>query len=289
MVIIIKYYLVDSENVNDNWLLLLDMANAEDEIIVFYTKNSPHMSYASVIRLLNSERSIRFEECYEGNNALDFQLISCLGYLMKNDELEDSEYIIMSNDTGFDSAVNFWKERNFPVNRINVNYCKLYLQRQRENIASTTEELPFSGPSDPEPAREVPKTEKVYNFNKDEVDIFINCLGKDNLVAIHETLVHVYGPKQGQIIYKAVKDKSYPVAEKEYSRKDKVKQFSDIIFSHSDITSPENFVEFLEKSKDKAKNLNGIRAAIVKSYGKGNGMKYYSLFKPYFKMISALK
>ena len=52
MVVIIKYYLVDSENVNDNWLMLLDLSDETDKIIVFYTKNSPHMSYSSVIKLL---------------------------------------------------------------------------------------------------------------------------------------------------------------------------------------------------------------------------------------------
>lgn len=39
MVIIIRHFLVDSENVNDNWLMLFDMADEEDEIVVFYTKN----------------------------------------------------------------------------------------------------------------------------------------------------------------------------------------------------------------------------------------------------------
>ena len=54
--VIIKHYFVDSENVNDNWLILLDLADDDDEIIVFYTKKSPHMSYASVIRLLQANR-----------------------------------------------------------------------------------------------------------------------------------------------------------------------------------------------------------------------------------------
>lgn len=34
------------------------------------------MSYTSVIKLLEINRTIKFEECFEGNNALDFQLIS---------------------------------------------------------------------------------------------------------------------------------------------------------------------------------------------------------------------
>ena len=45
----------------------------------------------------------------------------------------------------------------------------------------------------------------------------------------------------------------------------------------------------IKDGKDKTRNLNGIRASIIKAYSKDNGMKYYSLFKPYFKMISALK
>ena len=81
--IIIRHFLVDSENVNDNWLMLFDMADEDDEIIVFYTKKSPHMSYMSVIRLMeNNKINIRFEESYEGTNALDFQLVSYMGYLM---------------------------------------------------------------------------------------------------------------------------------------------------------------------------------------------------------------
>ena len=102
MVTAIRYYLVDSENVNDNWLMLFDMIDETDEIIVFYTKNSPHMSYPSVIKLLEINRTIKFEECFEGNNALDFQLISYMGYLMKNSDIENSEFIVMLNQASTD-------------------------------------------------------------------------------------------------------------------------------------------------------------------------------------------
>ena len=59
MVIIIRHFLVDSENVNDNWLMLFDMADEDDEIVVFYTKKSPHMSYMSVIRLIENHMRAR--------------------------------------------------------------------------------------------------------------------------------------------------------------------------------------------------------------------------------------
>lgn len=378
MVIIIRHFLVDSENVNDNWLMLFDMADEDDEIVVFYTKKSPHMSYMSVIRLMeNNKINIRFEESYEGTNALDFQLVSYMGYLMgctgsfsenkcdaASAESCADEYIIMSNDTGYDPAVRFWKDKGFAVRRFNVNFCKQAVQR-RKNIKyqvvadipskednvnnntdtdtdaitaksynlnelidgnhssytdseplgdelATNDDLPFTDEQTPHngsgnssnkneadeaksstdsiDASDISEVSAVSeDFDHFEVDSFLNCMGKDNLLKLHETLVHVYGMKQGQTIYKTIKDKSYSYTPEKLTRIKKVERFTGIIFAHSDINDPGDFVDFLEKNKNKTKNLNGIRSAITKSYGETDGLKYYSLFKPYFKIISALK
>lgn len=392
--IIIRHFLVDSENVNDNWLMLFDMADEDDEIVVFYTKKSPHMSYMSVIRLMeNNSINVRFEECYEGTNALDFQLVSYMGYLMgcagsfsenkcdaASAESCADEYIIMSNDTGYDPAVRFWKDKGFAVRRFNVNFCKQAVQRRKnikyqvvadipskeDNVNTnidtnidtdndndaitaksynlnelfdgnhssytdseplnyelstnddlpasdelttnddlpandklmTNDDLPFTDEQHPDnglPFKDavspVLKSEKTASedFDHFEVDSFLNCMGKDNLLKLHETLVHVYGMKQGQTIYKTIKDKSYSYTPEKLTRKKKVERFTGIIFAHSDIDDPGDFVDFLEKNRNKTKNLNGIRSAITKSYGETDGLKYYSLFKPYFKIISALK
>ncbi len=376
--IIIRHFLVDSENVNDNWLMLFDMADEDDEIVVFYTKKSPHMSYMSVIRLMeNNKINIRFEKSYEGTNALDFQLVSYMGYLMgctgsfsenkcdaASAESCADEYIIMSNDTGYDPAVRFWKDKGFAVRRFNVNFCKQAVQR-RKNIKyqvvadipskednvnnntdtdtdaitaksynlnelidgnhssytdseplgdelATNDDLPFTDEQTPhngsgnssnknEADEDKSSTDNIdtsdisevsavsEDFDHFEVDSFLNCMGKDNLLKLHETLVHVYGMKQGQTIYKTIKDKSYSYTPEKLTRIKKVERFTGIIFAHSDINDPGDFVDFLEKNKNKTKNLNGIRSAITKSYGETDGLKYYSLFKPYFKIISALK
>lgn len=401
--IIIRHFLVDSENVNDNWLMLFDMADENDEIVVFYTKKSPHMSYMSVIRLMeNNSINVRFEECYEGTNALDFQLVSYMGYLMgRNDTHSENnssatpivtdaadvsaascadEYIIMSNDTGYDPAVRFWKDKGYAVRRFNVNFCKQAVQRRKnikyqvvadipskedntntnidtnidtdndndaitaksynlnelfdgnhssytdseqlndelstyddlpsndklmanDDLSSndkllTNNDLPFTDEQHPNnglPFKDAVsselKSEKTASedFDHFEVNSFLNCMGKDNLLKLHETLVHVYGMKQGQTIYKTIKDKSYSYTPERLTRKKKVERFTGIIFAHSDINDPGDFVDFLEKNRNKTKNLNGIRSAITKSYGETDGLKYYSLFKPYFKIISALK
>ena len=111
-----KHYLIDSENVGDFWIPLLELPAQETELIVFYTKNSPHMSYDSLIKLKQSDRTVIFIKCYEGTNALDFQLCSELGYRIAMNE--DDDFIIVTNDTGYDAAVKYWRHKNYSVKRI---------------------------------------------------------------------------------------------------------------------------------------------------------------------------
>lgn len=117
-----KVYLIDSENVNDAWVDLLPVLECGDSITVFYTDKSPHMCYQHVIALLEKEREIRFIKCFEGNNALDFQLVSELGYMLC--EMPECEYVIVSNDTGFDAIVKYWEKRGRKVSRIKGRECR---------------------------------------------------------------------------------------------------------------------------------------------------------------------
>jgi hypothetical protein len=116
-----KIYLVDSENVGDVWVPLLVSAEQEDQVIVFYTPKSPHMSYENVRMLKETEREAEFIKCFEGNNALDFQLVSELGYRLNQDK--ECEYVIVSNDTGFDAVVRYWTRLEMPVRRLSGKEC----------------------------------------------------------------------------------------------------------------------------------------------------------------------
>ncbi|MBP3881662.1 MAG: hypothetical protein J6E40_05775 [Lachnospiraceae bacterium] len=111
-----KHYLIDSENVGDFWIPLLELPADQAELIVFYTKNSPHMSYDSLIKLKESDRTVTFIKCYEGTNALDFQLCSELGFLIAVNP--GDEFIIVTNDTGYDAAVKYWRRKEYSVKRI---------------------------------------------------------------------------------------------------------------------------------------------------------------------------
>lgn len=131
-------YLIDSENVGDFWIPLLELPGQDTELIVFYTRNSPHMSYDSLIRLKESERTVTFIKCYEGTNALDFQLVSELGYRISKDE--DGIFIIVTNDTGFDAAVKYWRRRKKSVKRITGKECRNLERRLREDLSAGSHE-----------------------------------------------------------------------------------------------------------------------------------------------------
>lgn len=138
-----KIYLVDSENVGDLWVThIMALAKEEDEIVVFYTQKSPHMGYDTIRKLLASEREVDFIKCSEGKNALDFQLVTELGYRLG--KCEDVEYIMVTNDTGFDAVVQYWQNAGKNVRRFNAKYCQnqynkmmVEAQLKKETVSKT--------------------------------------------------------------------------------------------------------------------------------------------------------
>lgn len=125
-----KIYLVDSENVGDIWVPLLVASQAEDEVIVFYTQKSPHMNYENVRMLKETDKEADFIKCFEGSNALDFQLVSELGYRLH--ENRECDYVIVSNDTGFDAVVRYWTQRKMPVSRLSGKDCYRQLNGKKK-------------------------------------------------------------------------------------------------------------------------------------------------------------
>ena len=128
-----KIYLVDSENVGDIWVPLLVSSQEDDEVLVFYTTKSPHMNYENVRMLKETEKEADFIKCFEGSNALDFQLVSELGYRLSQNAAR--EYVIVSNDTGFDAAVRYWSTRKMPVSRLSGKECHRMLTEKKQRVA----------------------------------------------------------------------------------------------------------------------------------------------------------
>ncbi len=153
-------YYIDSENVGDSWIELLELPeNTDSKFIVFYTGHSLRISYQKAIQLINATNKLEFIACHEGNNGLDFQLVTYLGYELHADN--SKEMIIVSNDTGFDAAIHFWTDRGMNVKRISRSNNSN--SQPKENITPVSDDVTVTGSSS------VEVTEKISGVNKNEL------------------------------------------------------------------------------------------------------------------------
>ena len=114
------HYLVDTENFGTPIIERLVTGLKDTEMIhLFYTDNSPALTYRIMEKLLQRPDQIQLESCIAGTaNAMDFQLISVLGCLLSACNPEKNEFKIISDDRGYDATIAFWTKRGMPVTRI---------------------------------------------------------------------------------------------------------------------------------------------------------------------------
>ena len=110
-------FLIDYENVSASGLDGLETLTQADVVYIFYTENADRLTFSAHRRLIESKAQIRYYKVESGTkNALDFQLVTYLGYLICGAPSES--YYIISKDNGFDSVLNFWSKQNIPVLRM---------------------------------------------------------------------------------------------------------------------------------------------------------------------------
>lgn len=110
-------YLVDYENVNTTLLANDEILHEGDTIVIFYSEHASSISIDVLGKLQSRGIGISFVKTTVGtSNALDFQLVSYLGYLVH--ENRERLFYIVSHDNGFRCVCDFWKEQQVAVNLI---------------------------------------------------------------------------------------------------------------------------------------------------------------------------
>jgi hypothetical protein len=222
-----KVYLVDTENVNSTWKELLPELTKNDRLILFYTANSPHISYADMGFIIQYPDSFEMMECYTGNNGLDFQLVSYLGFLLKT--AAKTEYVIVSNDTGYDSVIRFWNDRERSVSRL----TSAQLMKKKQPVAPPpVSELKVKGQvKAPAKTSAVPRLPAPQDANDPE-ELLRKAMGKNcdgehrqwvyemlqqfndqQFSQIHSELQRKFGQEQGVAYYKKLR----PILRKFYT------------------------------------------------------------------------
>lgn len=112
-------YFVDGENVSPNHACVREILQKPDAHIVLFV--SDHCQWPkkddAKAEMLFADANVEFVDCGTGaKNAMDFQIVGVVGeYLAKH---PDGAAYIVSNDSGYDAAVNMWLSQGLSVGRI---------------------------------------------------------------------------------------------------------------------------------------------------------------------------
>ena len=107
-------YLIDFENVRSDGLAGIENLKKGDEVFIFYSEHAATLTIAMHKRILGCPAKIYYVEAMTGTkNALDFQLVSYLGYMIR--EKPEVDYFIVSKDKGFEVVAQFWETKGVRV------------------------------------------------------------------------------------------------------------------------------------------------------------------------------
>ncbi len=107
-------YLIDFENVHSDGLKGIELLNSKDECYIFYSEHAGVLTFNIHKKITESNAKIYYVEAQVGmKNALDFQLVSYLGYMIR--EKPDIDYCLISNDKAFELVAGFWNEKGVNV------------------------------------------------------------------------------------------------------------------------------------------------------------------------------
>ncbi len=181
-------FLIDFENVSNSGFEGLDSLQSSDRLIIFYTEHSKSISMATHCKLEESGVQKQYIQVQNGGkNALDFQLVSYLGYLVATEP--DEAFCIVSNDTGYQFVTDFWKERGAKVMR-----CRNLQQKTEE---SEHQELLELLPEEQEEIGRISRIIEKYKTKQGVNNALVKLYGSDRAGGIYKTIRPLIKNKKG--------------------------------------------------------------------------------------------
>lgn len=189
-----RYFLVDYENVKTEGFQGIDELEKTDTVIIFYSANADKMTFQLHTQIIETKAKISYFGVETiGQNALDFQLSSYIGYIIG--KKNSCECFIVSNDRGFENVCNFWRR-----NGVRVRIIPEISKSNKENNAKKSE---------------IKAAVKELGLEKADEDfvreLVIEFLKKENVAMpklknmINQELCKQFGSERTKTIYAAVK------------------------------------------------------------------------------------
>ena len=186
-----NYFLVDYENVNISGLNGISKLTADDVVIIFYSENAETLTFGMHRKLNESKAEIKFQKVtVKEKNALDFQLCTYLGFLIRDTMSEENNYFIVSNDKSFSVLPNY------------CNQFKIDLQIVSDLVRNEIKNLVSEDKIENVELQE--ELSKILT-DKNEISTVMKIIKNfETKIDIHNNLEKVFADK-GKNIYQVVK------------------------------------------------------------------------------------
>ncbi len=216
-----RIYFLDTENIGAAWIDAVLRDEDVGEVVVFYTKNSQPVPLTALPKLGGIWPKLSFVECCVGQNALDFQLATELGFRVAG--APGDEYVILTRDAGYDAIVKYWQQKGIAVTRITPDDVKPAAAGTAA-VAVTPAPAPAKAPAEKRRRTRTPKPKPVPPAEPgiqkrladaelpDAADRVTAILDRERsanddkrLTRIYRSLIQAFGQTRGLAIYNAVK------------------------------------------------------------------------------------
>ena len=176
-------YLIDFENVHSDGLKGIEQLAENDVCYVFYSEHAGVLTFNIHKKIIESRAKIYYVEAQVGmKNALDFQLVSYLGYMIR--ENQEASYCVISNDRAFALVADFWKNKGVDVASA-VSLAAAVRLKENEKTASQLASL-------------IP--------DKEEREFVAKCIDElSTKQGINNRIAKKYGTTRAGEIYKLIK------------------------------------------------------------------------------------
>lgn len=212
-----RIYFLDTENIGAAWIDAVLRDDEVGEVVVFYTKNSQPVPLTALPKLGGIWEKLTFVECCIGQNALDFQLSSELGYRVAG--APKDEYVILSRDSGYDAIVKYWQNKDIAVSRHSPEEVKPVV-----GTATVAVSAPLPAPTEkhrrtrtarPKPAQpaEPGVSKRLADAELSDAEAQVTAILEkmqginedQRLTRIYRAFIQSFGQTTGLSIYNAVK------------------------------------------------------------------------------------
>lgn len=294
-------YFIDSENVNDNWIDTIPEIKKSDEIKVFYTEKSTNVSYEKFSKIADGGASLNWIKCFTGQNALDFQLVTDLGYSVAKG-VKDT-FVIISNDKGYDAVVNYWVVKGINISRVGVEMESPKKQKRRvatkvkavKKVALKKETKKRE--SDKQNNKEVANSPKSLWKRKPSsemgyVEAVGRCISVKDLGNYHMVLTNLFGQEVGTKYYHMIKDDNEIKAKvsKTYitNREQRLDYLVRIFLSYNkkDFKDLQKILNVINDKK--CDSLNNFYKLLTENFKEEKGRMYYNILKGIYSVLKGV-